>query len=536
MDRRTALALLGAAPAAFVATSMPGRRLRAEQSPAAAFVPDAEIRLTAAPATVPLLPGEPTQVWRYTGEILRGPASLLQPIEGSYLGPVIRAVKGQRLRIRFRNELGEPSIVHWHGLDVPERADGHPRLAVPHGGEYVYDFEVTNRAGTYWYHPHPHMRTAAQVYQGLAGLFLVTDPEEETLKLPSGEAELLCVVQDRRFDARNQFLYSGGSAGSPAQQEAARGMGRGRGMERGGMMGGGMGQMMELMNGWLGARMLVSGRVQPQMDVERRSYRVRLLNGSNARIYKLAWSDGTPFDVIGSDGGLLDSPKAMNRITLAPGQRIDAIVDLSQHAPGATVQLQSLTFPAADAGRVGMMGDTSPVPQGAPLVLMTLRTTEKQGPRYLVPARLLPRRLPRTEDPAAAVRKVPLTFMRMNWMIDGRVFDLADVAPSETVTAGSTHIWEFVNEPNPMGMQMAHPVHIHGRQFRVLGRFGGPPNALRESINDEGWTDTVLVLPGETVRVQVTFSEFPGLYLYHCHILEHEDMGMMRNLRIVPKA
>jgi FtsP/CotA-like multicopper oxidase with cupredoxin domain len=120
----------------------------------------------------------------------------------------------------------------------------------------------------------------------------------------------------------------------------------------------------------------------------------------------------------------------------------------------------------------------------------------------------------------------------MNWLIDGRVFDMEDVAAAETVAPGSTHVWELVNEINPMGMAMAHPIHVHGTQFRVQSRTGGAANALREGISDAGWTDTVLVLPGETVRVQVTFSKHPGLYLYHCHILEHEDMGMMRNLRI----
>ena len=134
-------------------------------------------------------------------------------IPGSYLGPVIRLRRGQKVRIRFRNNLGEPSIVHWHGLDVPESADGHPRLAVADGREYVYEFEVLNRAGTYWYHPHPHMRTGAQVYQGLAGLLIVSDDEEDALGLPSGRAELLCVLQDRRFDADNQFVYAGAAAG-----------------------------------------------------------------------------------------------------------------------------------------------------------------------------------------------------------------------------------------------------------------------------------------------------------------------------------
>jgi FtsP/CotA-like multicopper oxidase with cupredoxin domain len=137
-----------------------------------------------------------------------------------------------------------------------------------------------------------------------------------------------------------------------------------------------------------------------------------------------------------------------------------------------------------------------------------------------------------TPLPTAPVRRVPLTFMMMNWFLDGRTFEMTEVAAAETVAPGSTHVWEFVNEANPMGMAMAHPIHMHGRQFRVLSRTGGSANALREGLHDQGWADTVLVLPGETVRVQVTFSDLPGLYLYHCHILEHEDMGMMRNFRI----
>jgi FtsP/CotA-like multicopper oxidase with cupredoxin domain len=455
---------------------------------------------------------------------------------------VIRLQRGQRVRIRFANQLPEPSIVHWHGLDVPELADGHPRLAVGPEGEYVYDFTVTNRAGTYWYHPHPHQRTAAQVYQGLAGLLLVSDAEEEALGLPSEASELLCVLQDRRFDADNQLLYAGGGAATGMGGGMGRGggMGMGGGMRggmgmgggmRGGMgMGGGMGAMMEVMNGWIGDRILVSGRLQPTLDVDRRTYRVRLLNGSNARFYSLAWSDDSPMTLIGGDGGLLDRARTQSSVTLAPGQRADVLLDLSAHARGAQVELRSLAFPSAAVGRAGMMGETSPLPQGAPLTLMTLRVSGAQGPRFQVPARLSTHDV--QEVPSAPVRRVPLTFMHMNWFLDGRVFDMTDVADVETVAPGSTHVWEFVNDPNPMGMGMAHPIHLHGPQFRVLSRTGGPANPLRAGINDAGWIDTVLVLPGETVRVQVTFSSYPGLYLYHCHILEHEDMGMMRNFRI----
>ena len=218
-------------------------------------------------------------MWRFTGRLLKGPADTLQTLPGSYLGPVIRLRRGQKVRIRFANQLAEDSIVHWHGLDVPESADGHPRLAIGHGHEYVYDFEVTNRAGTYWYHPHPHMRTGAQVYQGLAGLLLVRDAEEDALALPSGGAELLCVLQDRRFDARNQLVFHGGG-------------------------------MMEMMNGFLGDRVLVNGQPQPTTEVDAAWHRVRVLNGSNARIYKLAWSRDVQMAVIGGDGGLLETPVA----------------------------------------------------------------------------------------------------------------------------------------------------------------------------------------------------------------------------------
>lgn len=510
MQRRDLLKLLAVSPLAGVASELglaPPSPLRA-QSPQ----PDVELELTAAPGSAALLPGQPTSVWQYTARLLRGPAQTLQTIPNSYLGPVIRVRRGQRVRVHFRNRLPEPSIVHWHGLDVPEAADGHPRLAVDTGRDYTYDFEVVNRAGTNWYHPHPHMRTAYQAYHGLAGLFLVSDPEEAALGLPSGDGELLFALQDRRFDDKNQLVYASG------------------GMSGGGMGRGGMMQMMETMNGWLGDRVLLSGRMQPTIPVDRRTYRVRLLNGSNARIYKLAWSTGQPIVVIGNDGGLLAAPHTQPFLTLAPGQRADVVLDLSAQAANTDVRLESVAFPEEAVGRMGMMGGNIPMPQGAPLTLATLRVSNRQGPRYRVPERLSADAF--VPASSAPVRHVPLTFMRMNWLIDGRTYDMAEATAAETVAPGSTHIWEFTNQPNPMGMAMAHPIHMHGRQFRVIGRSGGTANALREGIHDKGWTDTVLVLPGETVRVQVTFSTFPGLYLYHCHILEHEDMGMMRNFRI----
>jgi len=305
-------------------------------------------------------------------------------------------------------------------------------------------------------------------------------------------------------------------------------------MGRGGGMGQGMASMMDMVHGFLGDKVLVNGRLQPTVDVDRRTYRVRILNGSNARIYKLAWSDGTPLTIVGGDGGLLQRPQTMKALTLATGQRADLVLDLSDHAAGSTLELLSLEYPADAAGRQEMMGGMTPLPQGAPMRLMTLRVSKATGPRVRVPERLSAAPDHWDVNADAPVRRVPLQYRMMTWLLDGQTFDMTSTSAAETFTAGSTHIWELVNESNPMGMMMAHPIHLHGRQFRVLSRSGGESNPLAEGLNDAGPTDTVLVLPGQTVRVQVTFSRHPGLYLYHCHILEHEDMGMMRNFRLTP--
>jgi FtsP/CotA-like multicopper oxidase with cupredoxin domain len=495
--------------------SWPPARLAPDDS----FVPDVELSLVAERGEVPILPGRPTSVWRFTGRVVKGPSSSLDASPGSYLGPTIRLTRGQKVRIRFSNRLPDAAIVHWHGLDVPQAADGHPRLAVPGGAEYVYEFTVGNRAGTYWYHPHPHMQTGPQVYRGLAGVLIVSDDEERELALPSGDAELLCVLQDRRFDADNQLVYSAA--------------------------------MMDGVTGFLGDRVLVNGQADAKWPLAARAYRLRVLNGSNARVYKLVWSDGTPMTVLGTDGGLLGRPVEQRCVTLGPAQRIDLWLDLSSRPAGTQVQLLSEAFPVSDAGvammgrgmgrGMGMGGRGGPMQGGslalgAPISLVRIDVRRKRGSPVRLPERLS------TFAPAwslasnAPLRTIPLGFRAMQWMLDDRVFGMEDVAADETVVAGSTHHWEFENISGPMGMQMAHPIHLHGTQFRVVSRVGGSEaNALREGLVDGGWTDTVLVLPGETVRIQVTFGTHPGLYLYHCHILEHEDMGMMRNFRIVER-
>jgi FtsP/CotA-like multicopper oxidase with cupredoxin domain len=485
------------------------------------FVPDVELALRAVPGDVQILSGARTRVWTYLGRVVKGPPETLQTIPGSYLGPTIRVRTGQKVRIRFTNELPEPTIVHWHGLHVPEPMDGHPRFLIARGQTYVYEFEVINRAGTYWYHPHHHNRTGPQVYSGLAGLLIVSDETDGALGLPSGTEELCWVLQDRVFDQGNQLVYR---AGMP----------------------------MEQVSGFLGDRMLVNGQERPSLALGTRAYRVRLLNGSNSRIYKLAWDDGTPMTLIGTDGGLLEQPSARPYLMLAPGERADLILDLSQHRIGSSLALRSLPFSGVESvmgmgmgrGMGGMMRGASALPNGAPLSILTIQVQRRETSDFHLPATLSTFEAswrPGQIDPSAR-RVLTVQFGMMQWLLNGRTFEMDGVAPNETVALDSTEVWEFDNSGAAMmGMRLAHPLHLHGRQFRVLSRQVDPSLAkewefLREGFTDAGWKDTVLVMPGERVQILVHFTRYPGLFLYHCHNLEHEDMGMMRNYRVVARA
>ena len=463
--------------------------------------PDIEINLRAVEDSVQIFSGEKTLVWRYQGEVTSGPADALINIPNSYLGPAFNVQTGQTIRVHFKNELAEPSIVHWHGLHVPIEADGHPRLAIAPGETYIYDFVVDDRAGMYWYHPHPHGRTGTQVYAGMAGLFIIRDENEAALGLPSGDYDLPIVLQDRIFDENNQLVYGG------------------RGM-------------MDQMMGFLGDQLLINGLADFGLSVETRPYRLRLLNGSNARIYKLAWDDGAPLTVIGTDGGLLEKPLEREYITLAPAQRIDLWVDFSMDEVGTERNLVSLPF-AAYGGSSSYRVMSVNVEKAAQvsvvlpekLSTLTLHDTDKA----------VNRRSPRRFEMAMGAG--------MRWSLNGRTFEMDSVADDEIVQLGDLELWEFANVAGGgMGMGMMneslpHPMHVHGLQYQIVEREIDAANrdvweTLKDGFVDEGWHDTVLVLPGERVKIALKFEDFTGLYLYHCHNLEHEDMGMMRNYRV----
>jgi FtsP/CotA-like multicopper oxidase with cupredoxin domain len=520
---------------------LPGTAWPQSTAPRPPFVPDLHLQLRAMPDRIALLPGPPTPVWRYDGTVLKGDPQAFELLSGSYL-PVLRLRRGQKVRIELINQLHEPTVVHWHGLTVPAAMDGHPRTAITPGEHYVYEFEVRNRAGTYWFHAHPDGRTGAQIYYGLAGVLIVSDDEEASLGLPGGPYDVPLVLQDRSFDGDNQFVYLAGHA-SGERRGMMGGMMGGSGMMGGpGMMrGDGMMATMRRMMGFLGDRIVVNGKPDVVLPVAARAYRLRLLNASNARIFKLAWSDGSPLTVIGTDGGLLAQPLTHRYVTLAPAERVDVWVDFARYPLGTELTLRSLAF-HGDMAMGGMMNGMgtmmsgTALPNGADFPVLTVRVAQRAPHNDPLPARLtvLPAVAPQRALNAAHPRIFNVTMGMMRWGINGRSFEMEGVTQDETVHYGTTEVWEFRNEQM---MSMAHAMHVHGLQFRVIGRAVQPHFAsARQSVfagyMDEGWKDTVLVMPGERVRLLLRFDGYPGLFLYHCHMLEHEDAGLMRNYLI----
>jgi FtsP/CotA-like multicopper oxidase with cupredoxin domain len=439
----------------------------------------------------------------YEGQLLNGSGVTVQSLPGNYLGPILRVRSGTKVRIYFHNNLPEDSVIHPHGLRVPQDCDGHPMLAIGSGQTKIYDFQVIDRAGPYWFHPHPHMRTAEQVVMGLAGLFSVWDPEEE-LAVPgasTGANDVPVIIQDRNFDSNNQLLYNPNN-----------------------------------MWGYLGNRILVNGKPNTIFSLEPRAYRLRLLNGSNARTYKLAWSNNMPLKVIGTDGGLLPAVASRPYVMLMPGERVDLWADFTSLARKQVI-LRSLSFdPGMGMGGGGMGGGGmgSGLPMGSAFDILTVNVGRKAttnpvlGPLPALSVRYDALNVPNYASP----RPFTLEMGRMmNWTINGRVFEMMEVADDEMVWLGDTEAWEWINNsPIP------HPMHIHNIQFQVLQRTAPSTSSyatVNQGLVDTGWKDTVLVWPGERVKVAMKFDSYAGMYMYHCHILEHEDMTMMRNYMIM---
>jgi suppressor of ftsI/bilirubin oxidase len=456
----------------------------------------------------------------------------------TFLNPVLRVRRGAVIQAKFWNQLDETSIIHWHGLRVDANNDGNPHYAVKPSEIYDYRIALRNRAATCWYHPHPHGLSAAQIYRGLASFLIVEDDEDDDLSraldLTLGSTDIPLLLQDRRVDTQGRFVRA---------PEAT-----------------------ELFLGHLGSEPMVNYVRGASLDVSARIYRLRLLNGSSARIFRLAFMLGDeahPFQIIGADGGLIKHPLAASEAFLAPGERLDILIDFRALAPTSTLALRSLAFDAmrdtlaefcatrsADtaqsshapypaipaASPVSFGAVPKPLADGTPFDLLTIHV--RAGPAYQrrVPARLS--NVPSIDARNARVRIFDLDHRGMQWHINGVRFDM--LATHVAVERGSIEIWEIRNPPGGM----PHPIHFHGFPFRLLARTGSPGQVRRIATDERGlspaetgWKDTVLVWPGERVRFALDFShDYPGeqVYMLHCHNLEHEDQGMMLNVRIVP--
>jgi blue copper oxidase len=435
----------------------------------------------------------------------------------AYQNPILRIESGARFTATLDNALKGPTIIHWHGLHTPAAMDGHPRDTIAPGSRYDYDFTVRNRGGTYWYHTHAHELTAAQAYHGLASFFLVDDKDQrkltQALDLQLGVTDLPIVIQDKQFDAQGRLHYKPG--------------------------------VHEAMMGWLGDIMLCNLTPNAVQTVTPRTYRLRLLNGSNARIYRLAFATSSKrlgFNVIGTDGGLLERPEAATEAFLAPGERLDILFDAGQAQPGTDIFLKSLAFdPMENEGGGGMGGmggmpgmSSSRLPLGAEFNVLKLSVVAGERVAANLPARLS--EVKPIATAGAAERKIELSMGQMRFLINGRTFGMDDIAFD--VKRNAVEIWRISNP----AIGMPHPMHIHGFSFQVLERLNSPPElsgmarfGRGRHVSDLGWKDTVLVWPGETVRIALDFShDFPGdqTYVFHCHNLEHEDAGMMVNFRV----
>ena len=514
IQRRRLLKLAGvsAAALAIFPELLNATMIREGSQPSRDFNPDVEIQLTSEVRYVPIFDGPQTRVWKVIGKVLKGDKRVIAN-EDSYLAPTIRLHKGQKVRIYLKNELPAATILHWHGLHVPAKMDGNPMYEIANGETYVYEFEILNRAGTYWYHAHTHSKTARHVYSGLAGFFIVSDDQEQALKLPSGEFDLPLVIQDREFDQQNQLEYGGG--------------------------------MQQRMHGFLGDQILVNGRPDAELEVATQAYRLRLLNGSNSRIYKLAWDDGTPMKVIATDGGLLERPETLPYLTLAPAERREIWVDFSDRKLGSTITMRSLEFSSGGMGMMGGMGGMGMMGggqshAGEEFTVIKMRVSKKTSARDILPQRLseiTPLRLADAENPQLP-RNITLSMRHMSALLNGRSYKMNDIQADEIIPVNTLQLIEFDNGFHGRGMMgMPHPMHLHGEQFQVIKRevrskSGQEYSSLSQGFMDKGWKDTVLVMPGEKVTLLKPFNDFTGIFMYHCHNLEHEDMGMMRDLLV----
>ncbi|MBZ6170470.1 multicopper oxidase domain-containing protein [Streptomyces olivaceus] len=410
-----------------------------------------------------------------------GPATRTWGVNGTYLGPTVRVRRGEQVGFAVHNGLSEETSLHWHGMHLPAAMDGGPHQPVPAGGTWEPRWTVDQPAATLWYHPHVHGSTGTHMYRGLAGLLIVDDEETDALNLPSeyGVDDVPMIVQDRAFDGDNQFeerVPLGGSLGV------------------------------------IGDEILVNGTIGPYFDVTTRLVRLRLLNGSNARLYHFGFSDDRKFSLVATDGGLLAEPWQTERLYLSPGERAEIVVAFE---PGERVELRS--HPSEYGGTLGRLDGFDDRLDICQFRAAATLSDDTELPAVLGTA-------PALQGETVAEER---SFVLASDQINGKsmAMDRIDFGVRE----GTVEVWEVSNDNG-----FLHNFHVHDVQFQVLTVDGERPQPpLR------GWKDTVMLVQGKRYRLAMRFRDHtdPNVpYMYHCHLLQHEDDGMMGQFVVLDKG
>lgn len=445
-------------------------------------------------AIPPLLQGTPDgqgrmvyNVTAQTGEtdIKDGQKTATYGYNGNVLGPALLMKRGEKVTINLTNNLPETTTFHWHGLVVRSDVDGGPHHPIAaNGGTGKIEFTVNQPAGTAWFHPHAMGSTASQVYKGLAGLIVIDDNEIGKLNLPHeyGVDDIPVAIQDRLFTKDNQWDYK--SAYSD--------------------------------DGVYGDTLVVNGTINPYVEVPKKLIRLRLLDGSNARNMTLRMSDGSTMYQIASDGGLLEKPVPMDQISLVPGERAEVLVDFSQYENAD--QLPSLVMQNGANGTVKVVEFR----KGATWNTDAVTSANSTIPTWDFETKKHDEELQKAATTDKIAQHIVMSGMAKDVTINGKKFSMDRI--DLTAKLGSTEVWEISNSDGMMGM--IHPFHIHGVQFEVVSRNGVPTTP-----DERGLKDTISVAPGEDVRIRIHFTQ-PGIFMVHCHILEHEENGMMLQLEV----
>ncbi len=387
-------------------------------------------------------------------------------INSSYLGETIVMKKGDKIKINYSNHLKEPTTMHGHGMHVPAKMDGGVHQVIAPFATWSAVYEVKQEAATNWYHPHLMGETARQVYQGLAGVIIIED--EQNLPKEYGVDDIPLIIQERRF-INNQIDYS------PSR--------------------------MELMRGYRGGEMVVNGAIAPKFQATTRFLRLRLLNGSNASIFKLGFLNQKSFYLIGGDNSLLPNVSRLSSILLSPAERAEIVVDL-QGLEGSSLYLFDKL-------------------SGKEVMKIEVASTLKKNifdPNHLIWLEEVPEPVKR--------RKFVFGMRRMRFTINGKSMDRNRI--DEYIKLNEPEEW-IVENP----MRMAHNFHMHATHFRVIERNGSSANVRAW---ERGYKDTVFLAPGDRVKLRVVMRDFASAtdpYMYHCHFLEHEDNGMMGQFVVI---